>query len=70
MLIVPSWTTPAGDRTGPVLPTARTEAEAQRQVTEALAMARRAGGTDVRVQVVDDLTGRVVANVRPKENAN
>lgn len=66
MLIIPSWTLPTGDRTGPVLPTVRTEAEAERQVTEALAMARRARGTDVVVQVVDDRTGRLIAKVRPK----
>lgn len=66
MLIVPAWTTDDGSRTSPTFPAARTEAEAQRQVAEALAMARRANGTDVRVQLVNDMTGRLVLNVRPK----
>ena len=72
MLIIAAWTTPAGDRTSPLLPAARTEAEAERQVRDAIARARRERGTDVRVQVVDDRTGRVVLNVTPKsmESAN
>lgn len=64
-LIIPSWTTPTGERTGPSLP-AVPESNVARVVADALDQARRERGTNVVVQIVDDLTGRVVARVRPR----
>lgn len=66
-IILPIWTTPDGGTTGPLnYPPARTDAEVDRLVRLGLDEGRRARGSDVRVRIVDDVTGRCVAVVRAK----
>ena len=66
-LVVTTWRDRDGQVcSGPITAAARTEVEAQRQVTEGLATARRAGGTRPVCQVLDDVTGGLVMRVRPR----
>lgn len=69
LLVIPIWRGSDGHDEGPIYPAAASDVEVGRLIDRGLREARHAKGTNVRVLVVDDLTWRRVAVVRPREGA-
>ena len=69
IFVIPSWIVPGADPprlAGPLnYPSCQSMAEAQRWIDEGLNAARRAGGINARVVLVDDLTMAKLAIIRP-----
>ena len=65
MFVLPAWRDGSGTTCGPLSWPAVPESEVWNRIQEGLALARRARGTDPHVDVVDDMTGRLIATVRP-----
>lgn len=65
-LILPIWRAPDGTDTGPIAKKARSETHAAELVSEGLATAARARGTNARVLVIDDVEWRTVARVKAR----
>jgi len=64
--VIPVWRDRSGAETGPLYPAATSDAAVSALITRGLIEARQAGGTDIRILVMDDMTGRRVATIRPK----
>jgi hypothetical protein len=65
-LVIPTWRDAGGTLTGPINWPVATQGEAETLVRRGLADARRLRGTDVSLAVMDDITSRIVAVVRPR----
>ena len=68
-LVVPIWRDPVnGQDSGPWdYPPAATHAAVNGLIDRAMRAARSAGGSDVRIILMDDMTGARIALIRPKQ---
>lgn len=66
LLVSVTWRDADGVLTGPWDRPVQTEAEASELIRRGFAAGRRAGGRDLRASVMDDMTTRIIARVRPK----
>ncbi len=65
-LVIATWEDAEGKPTGPSFPGCTSEAEVRAAVERAIRQGRRSRGTNIRVSVMDDVTTRIVARVRPR----
>ncbi|CAB4144495.1 hypothetical protein UFOVP469_33 [uncultured Caudovirales phage] len=68
-LVVPIWRDPVnGQDSGPMdYPAAATHTAVNDLITRAMRAARSAGGSNLRIILMDDMTGARIALIRPKQ---
>jgi hypothetical protein len=64
--IIPVWRDASGHETGPLYPAAEPGPAVNALIDRGLREAMHAGGTDIRILIMDDLTGSRIATIRPK----
>ena len=69
LIALPVWTDSSGTDTGPMNLRARTDTPIAQQIEGGFQMARRAGGINARVLVIDDVTWQTVARLRARNQS-